>query len=105
MLYKTMVLELLQQHPEIHDRLRSRRSLLPALDRYANELKTRHDAWTEVLTQAIPGRAESQVASAALEVALRELAYYLDSGSPPDPDQPLSLEEVMAFLRCHTPPE
>jgi hypothetical protein len=65
MLYKTMVLELLQQHPEIHDRLRS----------------------------------------AALEVALRELAYYLDSGSPPDPDQPLSLEEVMAFLRCHTPPE
>jgi hypothetical protein len=104
MLYKTMVLELLQQYPEIHDRLRSRRRLLPALESYAGELKARHDTWTKMLNQANPGRAESQLASEALEIALKELAYHLDSGSPPDPDELLSLEGAMAFLRCHTPP-
>jgi hypothetical protein len=103
--YKTMVLELLQQHPEIHDRLRSRRELRPALDRYAGELKTRHDAWKEVLSRANPGSSESQVASEALEIALKELAYHFDCGPTPDPDNPLSLEEAMAFLRRHSPPE
>jgi hypothetical protein len=104
MLYKTMVLELLQQHPEIHERLRRQRKLLRELDRYANELKDRHDAWKEWLSQANPGRGEGQVASEALEIALKELACHFASGSPPDEDQPLSLEGAMAFLRRHTPP-
>jgi hypothetical protein len=103
--YKTMVLELLQQHPEILDRLRSQRRLLPVLESYALELKTRHDAWKEVLGRANPGSGETQAASAALEIALKELAYHFDSGSPPDPDNPPSLEEAMAFLRRQSPPE
>jgi hypothetical protein len=100
--YKTMVLELLQQHPEIHDRLRSRRSLLATLESYAGELKTRHDTWTEALTLANPGRAETQVASEALEIALKELAYHFATGAPPD--SATSIEEAMAFLGRHTPP-
>jgi hypothetical protein len=102
--YKTMVLELLQQYPEVHDRLRSRRKLLPALESYAIELKARHDEWTEVLTQANPGNGKGQVASQALEIALKELAYHFDSGSAPDPNEPTSIEDAMAFLRRHTPP-
>lgn len=103
--YKTMVLELLRQYPEIHDWLRSRKRLLPAMESYAGGLKTRHDAWTRVLSQANPDSGESQLASAALEIALKELAYHFDSGSPPDPDNPLSLEEAMVFLRRQSPPE
>jgi hypothetical protein len=103
--YKTMVLELLQQYPEIHDLLRRRRELLPALESYGTELKTRHDAWKETLSQVNPGSSESQVASAALEIALKELAYHFDSGSPPDPDNPLSLEEALVFLRRQLQPK
>ena len=39
MQYKTIVLELLQQRPEIHDQLRSQRMLLPTMEHYASELK------------------------------------------------------------------
>jgi hypothetical protein len=104
MLYKTMVLELLQQFPEIHDRLRRERRLLQELDRYAAALKERHDAWTKWLAQADPASRESQVASEALETALRELADHFANGSPTDEGQPLSLEGAMAFLHRHSPP-
>ena len=40
MMYKTIVLEILQQRPEMHERLRKERKLLPAMELYAQELKT-----------------------------------------------------------------
>ena len=36
MLYKTMVLELLQQRPEIHNQLRKERKLLLTMEQYAS---------------------------------------------------------------------
>jgi len=44
MQYKTIVLHLLEQHPEIYDPLRRHRRMLPTLEYYARELKTLHDA-------------------------------------------------------------
>jgi hypothetical protein len=44
MQYKTIVLELLQQYPEFHWELISRKTLLPTLDRYAADLKALHEA-------------------------------------------------------------
>jgi hypothetical protein len=104
MLYKTMVMELLQQFPETHERLLRERTLLAELERYARELKDRHDAWKGWLSHANPGRGESQVASEALEIALKELADHFASETPPAEDQPPSLEGAMEFLRRHTPP-
>lgn len=104
MQYKTMVLELLQQCPEIHDQLRCRRMLLPTLERYAAQLKTRHEAWKNHLSQEKPGSDPSQITSEALEIALQELEDSLPSASPPDETEPLSLEAAMAFIRRHTPP-
>jgi hypothetical protein len=103
MLYKTMVLELLQQYPEIHERLRSQRRLLPELDRFAAELKARHDGWKAMLTQAKPASGESQIASEALEIALKELADHFSAESSAT-DEPPSVEAAMAYLRRHTPP-
>ncbi len=103
MQYKTMVLELLQQCPEFHGQLRSTRKLLPTLDHYSGLLKARHEAWKDRLSQAKPGSDASQIASEALEIALKEL-HSLLSGSPPDESEPLSLEAAMAFIRSHTPP-
>ena len=71
--YKTIVLELLQQYPELHRELASSKTLLPTLERYAAELKARHDDWTQTLSRERPESAPSQIASEALELALQEL--------------------------------
>ncbi len=99
MQYKTIVLELLQQHPEIHQQLLSKRTLLATLGLYAKELKTSHEAWKARLCQALPGSNPSQIASEALEIALWELEDVLQSEFPPDDSEPLTVEEAMAFIR------
>ena len=101
--YKTIVLELLQQHREIHNQLRGKRTLLPTLERHARRLKARHEAWKDRLCKARPGSDASQTASEALEIALKELEAFLQSGPPPDGSEPLSLEGAMAFIRGRTP--
>ena len=102
MQYKTIILELLQQRPQMHDQLRKDRKLRPTLEIYARELKSSHEALKEALTQTRPGSDPSQIASEALEMALAEMEQHLDSGSLPDEDQPLSLDRAMALVRRHT---
>ena len=104
MQYKTMILELIQQRQEMHDQLRKDRMLLATVDSYARELKTRHEAWKELLSQARPGSDPNQIASEALEIALKELEDCLDSASPPDESDPISPDGAMAFIRRHSPP-
>ena len=101
MQYKTIVLELLQQRPAMHEQLRQARQLLPALDSYALDLKNRHEAWKEQLAQARPESDPSQIASEALEMALKEMEEQLDSGASTE-TEPLSLDGAMAFIRKHT---
>ena len=104
MQYKTMVLELLQQRTEIYDQLCRNRTLLATLERFAKALQTRHETWKDRLAQARPHCGRSQIASEALEFALKELEDCLPSESPPDDSDPLSLEAAIAFVRHHTPP-
>lgn len=104
MLYKTMVLELLNQRRPMQEQLRKTGRLLTAMELYARELKTRHEVWKELLSQAKPGHDQSQITSMALEMALKELEDRLPPVSPPDAVGPLSLEAAMAFVRRHTPP-
>jgi len=105
MQYKTIVLELLQQRPEMREELRSQRKMMQALDHYSGQLKTSHEAWKEHLSQARPNSDPSQIASEALEIALKELEAALPSETPPEEDgEPLSLDAAMAFVRSHTPP-
>lgn len=104
MQYKTIVLELLQQMPGTYQQLRKEQMLLPTLQRFAGKLKNLHEAWKELLTQSRPGSDPSQIASEALEFALKEVEELLVSGAPPTQDDPLSLEQAIAFLRRRTPP-
>lgn len=104
MQYKTMVLELLQQRPRIHDRLRQQRMLLPMMEFYARELKDLHEGWTQHLAETNPDTGEGQIASQALEMALQELEGSLPGdSSPQDEDRP-TLDDLMTFLSAHTPP-
>ena len=100
MLYKTIVLEVLQNRPELYDQLRKRRLLLPTLNRLAGELKARHQAWIQELQATMPG-SDSQIASEAMEPAVKELEDRLSADS--EAEAKAFLDEAMAFLRP-TPP-
>ncbi|HYV38017.1 MAG TPA: hypothetical protein VE988_20190 [Gemmataceae bacterium] len=104
MQYKTICLEILRQRPELYERLRSRRMLLPATEQYALELKARHEAWKAQLRQASPRSNDIQIASEAMELAVEELERRLPPASPTDETKPLSLDRAMAFIQSHTPP-
>jgi uncharacterized protein YfaS (alpha-2-macroglobulin family) len=105
MQYKTIIHELLQQRPEMHEQLRKDRKLLPAMELYARELKRNHEAWKELLSQLRPDSEPSQIASEALEIALKELEDRLPSESPQNEGEPLFLDAAMLFLCRRTPPE
>lgn len=105
MQYKTIVLHLLEQNPEIYSQLRRQRKLLPTLELYAQDLKASHEAWQAQLFQTNPQSQPTQIASEALELALQELENRLRCESlPAEDDEPISLEAAMTSLRRHTPP-
>lgn len=101
MQYKTIILELVQQRPELHEQLRTSRKLLPTVETWARELKDRHDAWKDQLLQARPESAPQQITSEALEIALHEMENRF-SCEPPNDHAPLSLDNAMTFVRNHT---
>lgn len=104
MQYKTIALELLQQNPPLYDRLRQSKTLLAAVEFYAKGLKASHEAHTILLARQQPGCDPSQIASQAMEIAVKELEDSLRAASVPDDPETLSLEAAMAFLRRPTPP-
>lgn len=102
MQYKTIVLEILQTRPQMHEQFRKDRKLLTTLEIYAKELKTSHEAWKETLSQLRPGSESSQIASVAMEMALQDLEDRLPSESQKDEQEALSLDQAMAFIRNPT---
>ncbi len=102
MQYKTIIQEMLEQRPQMHDQLRKDRKLLPTLEIYARELKTSHQAWTQVLSEAKPGSDPSQIASEALEMALGDMVEHLATASPQTENKRLTLDGAMAFVRRPT---
>jgi len=102
MQYKTIVLELLQQKPEIHEQLRKDRKLLTTMEQFARDLKSSHEAWKETLSQERQGSDPSQIASEALEMALKELEDRLSAESLPNDSETLSLDAAMASIHKPT---
>jgi seryl-tRNA synthetase len=102
MQYKTIILELLQQRQETYDQLRQQRKLLTTVESYARELKSSHETWKETLSQQRPGSNQEQIASEALEMALKDLEDRLPTASPHSDNETLSLDTAMASIRNHT---
>lgn len=103
--YKTIVLEFLkEQHPALHERLRTNRQLLRTVNAYATYLKTRHAVWMNELLPTGQWGDASQVSSQALEIALEDMQESLRKESSTDETEPLSLDAAMSFLRKHSPP-
>ena len=103
MQYKTIILELLQQRTAMCEQLRKERKLLSTMTLLATELSTRHQAWTEILSQADPVSSRSQISSEALELALRDVMEdYLPRASEANEEEALSIDQAMAYLRNRT---
>ena len=100
MMYKTICLGLLEQHPEIYDQLRQSRTLLPTLNRMASGLKARHQAWIQELQETRSG-SDSQIASEAMELALSELEDRLSADS--EQEALAFLDAAMDYLRPSRP--
>ena len=100
--YKTIIYEMLQHRPQMHEQLRKSRKLLPTLERFARELKTSHQAWKQMLWQMRPGSQPSQIASEALEMALKEMEDHLHSELSQDGNEAQVLDAAMLFLRRPT---
>lgn len=98
MQYKTIVLELLQQRPQMHEQLRRERKLLTTLEIYAKELKDSHEEAMEQLRQLRPDSEASQISSEAMETALKEMEDRLPIVFPADDHETLSLDKAMAFV-------
>lgn len=104
-LYKTIVMEILQDRPNLHEQLRVRGTLLQSMEQLALALKACHQGWMIQLAETRPGGDPSQLSSEALELALQELQESLPPPSPPSGEEmePLSLDAAMTFLQRHMP--
>ena len=101
MQYKTIVLELCNNGRRCTSSSQSRQ-LLPTMELYAQGTEDQPRSLEGDAAQAKPGSDPSQIASEAMEMALKELEDRLPSGSPPDGQEALSLDAAMAFIRRHT---
>lgn len=100
--YKTIMLELIEARPELHEQLRRSRVLLAVMESLATALKARHEALKVELATAKPGLEPGQAASTAMEIAVREIESRLQAAFPPDGQEALSLDDAMAFVRSLT---
>jgi hypothetical protein len=72
------------------------------VERCARELNSGHEAWKKLLIQLRPASAPNQIASEALEMALKELQERLPSESPTDDHEAVVLDAAMLFIRPRT---
>ena len=97
--YKTIILELLEQQPTLHTRLKAQRKLLTALDFLSHEFKSRHETWHRTLRTQHPDIDPGCTTGAAMECALREMEQVLQNSWPEIDQEPLSLDVAVAFVR------
>jgi len=98
MLHKTIAFELLQSTPMLHEQLRRGRMLLAAADSLAQALKARQEALRTALAATKPELGSSQAASAAMELAVREMEHRLQTASRAEGQEPLSLNAAIVFV-------
>jgi hypothetical protein len=103
MQYKTIILELIRSRPDLHRRLKDSKTLLATVEHTAILLKASHEAWMEELRGTRPGSDSAQIASEALEIALKVIEETLPDGSRPDDAEPRFLGDAMATLLGKTP--
>jgi len=108
--YKTIVHDLLQDRPNLHEQLRASGTLLPTMEQLAVAFRAchlNHLNRMKELAETRPGSDPSQLSSEALELALQELQDSLppESKASDEGAETFSLDQAMTFLQRHMPAE
>lgn len=98
MLYKTIVLELIRQEPELHRRLTASKRLLSTMEALAQELRTDHERLMNELIQK--GKDPTLASQEAREIAVAEMEQHLRSVA--QAPEPVPLGEAMEYMKNHT---
>ena len=102
MQYKTIVMELLEQNPELHNHLKQNRKLLETIDTMALELKLRREQTIAELAEQQPDVESSVICSQATEIAIAELQQRLAPTSDHETREAMSLDQIMASVIQHS---
>jgi hypothetical protein len=86
--YQSIVLELLEDRPQLRAHLKRQRRMLLAVESGVQTLKAIHENWKAELSRLRPDSAPSQIASEALELALAELTDRLPCESSVNDETP-----------------
>lgn len=103
MLYKTIILGLMEENPDMETQLPGHRLTPILLEQYANDLQSRHASWKKRLSETSPEASEIQTTSEALELAIRGWQEEFRAGSRPSADGP-TLDGAINYIRLRTPP-
>lgn len=95
--YVTIVLELIEQHPRLYEKLKSEKRLLATAQQLAAQLKSDSAEWVSRLRRMSPALDEIQRTSQALEISVAELRALL-TRIETDETNPPSLDAVMTSL-------
>ena len=101
MQYKTIVMELLEQNPELYNQLKQDRKLLETIDVMALELKASHEQMIAELAEQQPDVAYSVICSQATEIAIAEVQQRLAPTSDHETGEAM-LEQLMASVMQHS---
>ena len=105
MQYKTIVMELLEQNPELHNQLKQHQKLLETINEMAFELKASREHMIAELAAQQPDVAYSVTCSQATEIAIAELQQRLAPTSDHETNEAMSLDQIMASVTQHSPRE
>jgi hypothetical protein len=73
MLYKTIVLELLKERSELHERLRTQRRLLPTIHNLALQMQASHREWLTMLATPGSEKASTEAQEMAMHMAMMDI--------------------------------
>ena len=102
--YTSIVLQMIEDRPILHESLRQQRRLLATLNQLALALKMSQESWQAKLASTDPNHDPSQRTSQSLELAIQELSDSLPNESS-EGGGSLALQAAMAFIRRHMPYE
>ena len=85
--YKTIVMELINDHPELQSRLRESQTLLQSIEQWAVILRRQHRDLIEEFLQQESGVTANEVSSRAMEVAVEQVREKLLQTQAPLPTE------------------
>ena len=98
MQYKTIVMELIEQRPHLHEKLKRERKLLSTMERVARELKASREEIRRDLASEQPHMEASLISSQAMAMAISELEARMPPERPNEEKDELSLDQITASL-------